>query len=389
MKKLAIIFDGDTNNRKGFFNAVLERAKLMSEEQNYAVDVYCISTRENSLIRALRHTSAKDTPAETTIGGVRLRLLWFDFSLIDYVLSVKLHRKAIFIHRWLRRQAKLFKDYDLLMAHSFTAGNLALQANKTYRVPYTVTWHGSDIHTAPFTNHYTRRMTIDVISHAAINFFVSKALRDTAATYTTAGKNWKISYNGVSPLFTRYSDNIRAELRSKYAVGDSRVIAFVGGIVAIKNVTLLPQIFSEISHKYSGKTKFWIIGDGKLRSHVEQEMAATGVDCKFWGNQPSEMMPEIMNSIDLLILPSRNEGLPLVVVEAAACGCSVAASDVGGISEAIGKENVVAHAADFIDKYTDLCASLLDTRRVPSLSPVFDWHHCVKLELKEIEELIK
>ena len=61
----------------------------------------------------------------------------------------------------------------------------------------------------------------------------------------------------------------------------------------------------------------------------------------FLGNQPSPAMPDIMNCIDVLVLPSLNEGLPLVCAEALSCGAAVVGSDVGGIAEVIGSENVV------------------------------------------------
>ena len=61
----------------------------------------------------------------------------------------------------------------------------------------------------------------------------------------------------------------------------------------------------------------------------------------FFGNQPSPAMPDIMNCIDVLVLPSLNEGLPLVCAEALSCGAAVVGSDVGGIAEVIGSENVV------------------------------------------------
>ena len=68
---------------------------------------------------------------------------------------------------------------------------------------------------------------------------------------------------------------------------------------------------------------------------------------RFFGNQPSPVMPDIMNCIDVLVLPSLNEGLPLVCAEALSCGAAVVGSDVGGIAEVIGSDNVVPLVAPY------------------------------------------
>ena len=55
-----------------------------------------------------------------------------------------------------------------------------------------------------------------------------------------------------------------------------------------------------------------------------------------------------MNTMDVMILPSRREGFGCVITEANACGVPVVGSDTGGISEAIGiKENIVADGDEF------------------------------------------
>lgn len=62
---------------------------------------------------------------------------------------------------------------------------------------------------------------------------------------------------------------------------------------------------------------------------------------------------------------------------------------MGGIREAIGTENVVAHGADFIERYSGLSAELLATGSVPELSAVFRWTYCVEHEKLEISKFLK
>ena len=107
-----------------------------------------------------------------------------------------------------------------------------------------------------------------------------------------------------------------------------------------------------------------------------------------WGAQPVNKMPDFFNCIDVLVLPSRNEGLPLVTVEALACGANVVGSDVGGIGEAIGKENVYPHGEGFIDSISDRIVQMLSTKIVQPLSTKFEWERTAKKELDIYKTLL-
>ena len=347
MMRLAVIFESSPFDRKGLFNAVHNRVKYLLATGECIIDVFCVHSRDNAFTRRVRHTPEVPSVDETVVDGIRYRLLWYRFSILDNVLLEKLHVRPWLFRRFMESHVDLLKGYDAVIAHSFCGGLFALAAHERFGVPYYVTWHGSDVHTHPWRVPVILEDTRAVMESARCNFFVSRALLDASERITSNARK-EVLYNGVSEDFVKYSPEDRAAVRERYGLApEDKVVAFVGNIVKVKNVLSLPEIFAQVAKGYDGPLKFWIIGDGKLRKPLEATMDLSfrpnevSGEISFFGNQPSPAMPDIMNCIDVLVLPSLNEGLPLVCAEALSCGAAVVGSDVGGIAEVIGKDNVV------------------------------------------------
>ena len=385
MYKVAVIFESSPFDRKGLFNAVHERIKALKATGQCIVDAYCIHSRDNAFTRSVRHTPQTPDVPSLEIEGITYNFLWYRFSIFDHFIYDKLHCRPFFFGRFMDRSLSVLNGYDCVIAHSFTGGLFAYEANKRYGVPYFVNWHGSDVHTHPWKNPLQLSVSKVIMEGAVCNFFVSQALMlDSDRIASNAAK--QVIYNGVSEHFARLSDDERSKLRADYSIDDQeKVVAFVGNISAVKNPGQLQPIFNEVRSRYEGKVKFWIIGDGKLRKEVESAIAADpSIDVKFWGNLPAQQMPSIMNVIDVLVLPSLNEGLPLVCVEAITCGANVVASAVGGIAEVIGAENTVVLDADFVPNMALKVVDYLNAPTLQTLSSAFSWTDAASRELQEL-----
>lgn len=358
--KVAVIFESSPFDRKGLFNAVHERIRHLVGTGECEVDAFCIHARDNVLTRMLRHTSKVPHPYSVVIDDVKYRMLWYRFSVTDHMLVWKLHREPLFFKALVRRAVTMLEGYDVVSAHSFAGALIAAEASARFGMPYYVSWHGSDVHTFPRRNPLVLRRTKALMEGAACNFFVSRALLESSS-YICTDACKRVLYNGVSESFVRFPEQDRLLLRARFGVDDnSRVVAFVGNLVAVKNVTVLHPLFRAIRAGYEGPLQFWIVGDGKLHDKVVPAMLADDmVDVRFWGNVPSEQMPAMMNCIDLLVLPSLNEGLPLVTVEALRCGAAVVGSDAGGIPEVIGHDCTVPLGPAFVENMAALACRML------------------------------
>ncbi len=390
MLRIAVIFESSPFDRKGLFNAVHNRIKHLSGTGECHVDAFCIHSWDTDFTRRVRHTpEVAERVEHVDYDGVTYRMLWYGFSIVDHVMVEKLRCRPLFFRRAVESWLPLLEGYDCISAHSFAGGIVARAASERFGVPYYVSWHGSDIHTHPIRNSLLFRETAEVMKGASCNFFVSEALRK--ASERIAGPDSpegsvrkEVLYNGVSDEFFMFPNHCRKELRGNNGIADNeKVVAFVGSLVAVKNVSVLQPLFHEISRLYSetcagpdvpSVLKFWIVGDGKLGASVQAAMVSdSSIDVSFWGNVPSEHMPSVMNCVDVLVLPSLNEGLPLVCAEAIRCGANVVGSDVGGIPEVIGGDFVVPLDADFVSNMASKVVQLLLSPAEQPLPESLNW----------------
>jgi len=380
MKKIAIIFDGSLIDRKGLVNAVLYRVKyLKSIAKDFQIDVYNFQGCENFIVRSLRHTQKQERYTTINVEGLNIKVFWYSSTLLDYILSVKLKKRPLLSRRAYISKAAQFKQYDLISAHSTNCGLLAYEINRKYGIPYYVTWHGSDVHTSPFHKKYARHDTIAIMENAKSNFFVSKALLDTSNKLTVNARK-TVLYNGVGPSFVKYKEEKREALRKSFSVKGKKVVCFAGNIIDVKNPYVLPKVFYKVKRNYEGEIVFWVLGDGKLRATIEREFSDLHVDCVFWGNIAADMMVDYLNCVDVLVLPSKNEGLPLITVEALKCGANVVGSNVGGIAEAIGRDNVFDLDEAFVSNISHRIIEMLARPICQSLNDQFYWNTTAKEE---------
>ncbi|MCU4311793.1 glycosyltransferase [Acinetobacter variabilis] len=89
------------------------------------------------------------------------------------------------------------------------------------------------------------------------------------------------------------------------------------------------------------KFKFSIVGDGELRSELEELIKGLHIsNCVELLGKRSDI-PDLLNAADFFVLPSKHEGLPTVVIEAMACGTFVIATDCGGSAEIMGDTGIL------------------------------------------------
>jgi glycosyltransferase involved in cell wall biosynthesis len=115
---------------------------------------------------------------------------------------------------------------------------------------------------------------------------------------------------------------------------DSLVVGYVGWLIPIKGVTYLVKAMSEVVQRHPNSLLL-LVGKGDEKGEEEiklrERVASLGLAdrVRFLGWRPD--VDEIMGCFDIFVLPSLNEGMGRVLVEAMATGLPIVASSVGGI----------------------------------------------------------
>ena len=116
----------------------------------------------------------------------------------------------------------------------------------------------------------------------------------------------------------------------------SNLVGYIGRLSEEKGILNLIEAVPFVL-KGKADTRFIICGKGSLADRVQNLMKAEGVEAqvRLIGWVAHEDVPQYLNELKMLVLPSFTEGLPNVILEAMACGTPVLATPVGAIPDII------------------------------------------------------
>jgi glycosyltransferase involved in cell wall biosynthesis len=147
----------------------------------------------------------------------------------------------------------------------------------------------------------------------------------------------------VVPLgleFEELSEN-RQRLRKEIGLsGDEVAIGIVGRLCEVKNHAMFLDSAAQLVSQSNGGTpvsRLVIVGDGHLRTEIEGLARDLGVADKTVFTGFREDATSLYAGFDIVALTSLNEGTPLTLLEGLGCGRPVAATEVGGVVDVMGK----------------------------------------------------
>ena len=229
---------------------------------------------------------------------------------------------------------------SLVHTHTSKAGLLGRLAARLCKVPLIIhTPHGHIFHS--YFSPPKEKMFLFFERLAASWCHVLIALTESEKKEHLAvrvGKPdmWHVIPSGVNEKkFGDFSDDSLRQLRHKLGIPEpAKIVAFVGRFAPVKGPRFFVEAMPHILREYP-RTHFLMVGDGEDLSFLEQRVRALGVaDYVSWAGQAEEVAAYFA-LMDILVVPSLNEGMGRVIVEAGFYAKPVIGSKVGGIPDLI------------------------------------------------------
>jgi len=241
---------------------------------------------------------------------------------------VTLHKPPGFHFGTLRRLMRYLKQnrIDVLHTHNHLVHHYGAVAGRWAGTPVIVnTLHGTATLRMPRWAKALFWLSC-LISHRVVS--VSTQVREAfRKAYLLPGKKLGVVDNGI--------DLSRFLAIPRRAQGEIMTFGNVARLDPVKDHENLLRAFS-ILRKRGPRVRLRLLGDGELRSALEQLAKSLSIanDVQFEGF--SLDTPAFLGTIDIYVISSLNEGLPLTMLEAMAAGIPIVATAVGAIPDVLG-----------------------------------------------------
>ncbi len=273
----------------------------------------------------IKEMSRELGPRDIIVIGKLLRAFWKLKPDIIHTHKAKAGaagRIAALLYRWLTPSALLLRPRRCKVAHTF---------------------HGHIFH-----SYYGKAKTrfFVAIERALARLCTDRIVVISEQQRREICERYKVGRPGqfhVIPLgidfdeMNKNGESLRSELR---LTDDKPIIGIVGRLCEVKNHSMFLEAAAQVMRESNGSHNsphFVIIGDGHLRSALEEQSNELGLSSAVTFTGFREDAPSLYREMDVLALTSLNEGTPLTMIEAMRCARAVAATEVGGVADLMGE----------------------------------------------------
>ena len=259
---------------------------------------------------------------------------WVRYPQIPGNLGLSSAGKLLYA-RVLGRIRKLHsaRPIDVIHAHAaLPCGHAAALISRRLNIPFVVTLHGLDVFNTCFLGgipaDWRREVSVNIYRAARTVICVSGKVQEKLKTGTAGETSSTIVCNGVNP-------NLFSPNQAEVGRFDPEIL-MVGNLHRSKGHELVLRALANLRPSFP-QLRCRIVGEGPDRAQFEALVRDLGIgpQVQFVGRQSRPEVAEAMRRCSVFVLPSRNEGLGCVYLEAMSCGKPVIGCRGQGIDEVI------------------------------------------------------
>ena len=252
-----------------------------------------------------------------------------DFVEQGFIVHVVTHKRKG-IMKNIRDTKKLFREYDFDIVHShMTLANfLVLFLAKHYGIKVRISHSHNCLNSSTLIQKIKYGILRKLNCMPATDYY---ACGVDAGAFLFGEKNMKagkvkVFKNAIDIKKYAFDPIIRNAMREKLGIHDKMCIGHVGRFTEQKNHTFLIGCFNDY-HKINPESVLLLVGDGELKEEITEKINELGLSDSVIMTGNITNVEDYYQAMDVFLLPSVFEGLPLVSVEVQNCGLPCLISD--------------------------------------------------------------
>lgn len=139
--------------------------------------------------------------------------------------------------------------------------------------------------------------------------------------------NFKVLVNAIETDRFSFNNHSRDAIRNEFGIENKYVIGHVGRFHPQKNHEFIIDVFKSVHNKVKNSVLL-LIGDGALKESIQMKVRKEKLENSVIFAGVRSDVPDIFQGMDIFVMPSLFEGLPVTLIEAQASGLKIFASDV-------------------------------------------------------------
>ncbi len=217
---------------------------------------------------------------------------------------------------------KEHKEYKIVHCHQDCLSGIVLKYAKKNGVPFTIA------HSHSSSQNKNLKYIIKLIAKKSIPEYADYlfACGKEAGEWMFDTSEFTILNNAIDTKRYIYNEKKSMEMKKRLGITNKFVIGHVGRFRQEKNHSFIIDIFRKVCEKEPNSVLL-LVGDGPLEEYIKKKVEDLGLldKVKFLGARND--VNDLMQSMDVFILPSLYEGIPLTMIESQASGLDCIISD--------------------------------------------------------------